>query len=1277
MKSRAFALLLSLALCAALVGAGIPAAGAASGGEEYPFLDEVVPAAGNYVEISTPEQLFAVHNDLDGYYVLTADIDLSGYDDWVPIGATYQDPFTGIFDGQGHVIRNMTITDPAFASGSLAVGLFGYTQDALIRNVGLEGAYIDVSCENYPLAVGGLVGMMRAYEDNNSGGIQSGLHNCYVTGSISVETGLYATNFDPEGYLNPEMYTNVGGLVGHVKNDTAARRGEWTNVIQRSYNLAQVTAVGRNPANAGGLVGIAESGDSGDWMDSNFGILYCANLGEVKATVGNDRGITATAGGLLGQAFYCLAQIQLSCNTGTVAAWNRAIYSSTLDVPTAVYAGGLVGDGIYSAVQMYECYNTGDVSADDERYDGYAGGLLGRSDLLCVVENSYNAGRVRASGGYPDGTSYAGGLIGGGEGSDKYYSTSSSPYVDDTVVRNSFVLTDSVSGATCRSIYGGSSEKTLFTGAVMLDTMPANVECDATGSLTAAQAGQEQTYRDAGWAFGGADAYWKTEPGRDYPALLWEVEIPPAPPVLTGQVEIINLDLPGFDVAPNVGNTLGVDLSGLSTTQGSDRVGEISYQWYVDTSTGFYPLEGETGPTFVIPENYYLGCRVQVRVSAAGCVGRVTSELTEYIERRLELVGQVTLDNTSPQLSDVIHADLSGVYTTQPVEGLTLQWLRNGQVISGATGESYTAGAADVLAALSVRVSAEGAENSLTSAQTAPVEAGTFAQGSGTEDDPYLITGERDWALFNFNLYGRGLEDYSRYRAAHYRMTADVDLSAYPASLNMWEFAGVLDGGGHTLSNTSVKGDGLFDAVLDGGVVKNLRVENVDVTGDAPGGIVGELTGATLENCSFSGNVVRTESQWESYMHAGGLVHTATDAVLSHCYNYGQPGGEFDMGSYAGVVYEAKNCTMTDLINFADLSRPNASQVAGVVGTISGGTLTGGVNYGQLENGRAVGGVAGTVTVGAVLDQCANHGLLTYGSAISNAGGIAVRFSWGTLTNSVNTGDILVERATASVYAGGLAARIGVASGTPSTYPVVVRNFGQSGEISVRLGSRDYYGGGLAGYVDGCTLTVDHIYIATRASFPTGSNREVGWLYGGADTTSYGKPILKFDQATCLVRGDALSFSDSTYQADYYTTHNAPNMRIQEFADELNAALAGTEGLLSWNYSSELFDGYPYLDFQAPRILDVTPEGVYLSWPREVESRERLAAAVYSPEGKMLALGMSDSPSGWQTNPYYVPFAKAVELTSGCTVKVFWLNCAYAEPLGLDPIWPALMEQIP
>lgn len=70
---------------------------------------------------------------LSGNYMLANDITMSG--EWSPLGDS-KNPFTGIFDGNGYTIYDLTAAPEAN-------GFFGVAEDAVIRNVVLENASFD------------------------------------------------------------------------------------------------------------------------------------------------------------------------------------------------------------------------------------------------------------------------------------------------------------------------------------------------------------------------------------------------------------------------------------------------------------------------------------------------------------------------------------------------------------------------------------------------------------------------------------------------------------------------------------------------------------------------------------------------------------------------------------------------------------------------------------------------------------------------------------------------------------------------------------------------------------------------------------------------------------------------------------------------------------------------------------------------------------------------------------------------------------------------------
>ena len=126
--------------------------------------------------IGNATQLAAIQNTVGEqvYYQLTADINLAGVS-WTPIGNPGT-PFAGYFDGQGHVISNLTIDDTQGVFST--VGLFGTTAPgSVVENVGVRNVNINEIVPNsvaYAVWVGALVGQ-------NQGIIK----NTFSTGSVS------------------------------------------------------------------------------------------------------------------------------------------------------------------------------------------------------------------------------------------------------------------------------------------------------------------------------------------------------------------------------------------------------------------------------------------------------------------------------------------------------------------------------------------------------------------------------------------------------------------------------------------------------------------------------------------------------------------------------------------------------------------------------------------------------------------------------------------------------------------------------------------------------------------------------------------------------------------------------------------------------------------------------------------------------------------------------------------------------------------------------------
>ena len=159
--------------------------------------------AGNPFVISTPSDLAQMAANInnavnyDSYYVLANDIDMTGVS-YTVIGVD-GNKFKGSFDGQGHVIRNLTINDTTQGQG-----VFGYTgKDAVIKNLGVENITI-----NGGKNVGGIVG-------NNNGTIT----DCYSTGMLSGDS-------------------TVGGITGNNKQGTVINCFSMADIVCASESTA-------------------------------------------------------------------------------------------------------------------------------------------------------------------------------------------------------------------------------------------------------------------------------------------------------------------------------------------------------------------------------------------------------------------------------------------------------------------------------------------------------------------------------------------------------------------------------------------------------------------------------------------------------------------------------------------------------------------------------------------------------------------------------------------------------------------------------------------------------------------------------------------------------------------------------------------------------------------------------------------------------------------------------------------------------------------------------
>jgi hypothetical protein len=302
--------------------------------------------------IKSVAELVAINKNLAGKYCLANDLDLASIANWTPIGAQANGnpiPFTGQFDGQGHVIRNLSIN-----STDDRLGLFGSVSGS-VANLGLINAQI-------------------------RGGVTAGALAGFLWGSVSnsYSTGSVASN----------DFAWVGGLIGAVV-DSGFVTNSWSSA---SVSLTSSSS-GGHLLIGGGLVGLSSGritgsfatgsvSGSGNCADCLVGGLVGRNAGTIAKSFATGALTDATQlpncgdfGGLVGSNFDYdqYGTIQQSYASGTVLAQTGA---------------GLVG---FNGSDFYLVYGfiSQSYAVGPIRGKTCTGGLVGLDDGLGTIAQSY------------------------------------------------------------------------------------------------------------------------------------------------------------------------------------------------------------------------------------------------------------------------------------------------------------------------------------------------------------------------------------------------------------------------------------------------------------------------------------------------------------------------------------------------------------------------------------------------------------------------------------------------------------------------------------------------------------------------------------------------------------------------------------------------------------------------------------------------------------------------------------------------------------------------
>ena len=310
------------------------------------------------------------------YFLQIADInmDKASYDSdhqfgWLSIGNVPNNPFRGIYDGNGYKIKNLWAT----RQNSTGIALFGYTEKAIFKHVWMENPKMEGN-----FAVGALVGGAVSAGDMRD---KTSLIGCTTSGGYikaskgSVGAGGLVGVVDLYGMIAMDSCVNtstpvsgsygVGGLLGVGSLYSQS-------YLQQCENHASVSS---DYTGAGGLVGSVDS----------LSILGCVNTGNITGSKAYNPSDASNGGYATGG---------IAGGTGV-----SYIYASTNEgnIDGYIGVGGIIGSTrlgsdelLFNNTLVKSCGNTGAVSGKSS-----VGGICGEAQLGCYAV--YNTGAVSAS----------------------------------------------------------------------------------------------------------------------------------------------------------------------------------------------------------------------------------------------------------------------------------------------------------------------------------------------------------------------------------------------------------------------------------------------------------------------------------------------------------------------------------------------------------------------------------------------------------------------------------------------------------------------------------------------------------------------------------------------------------------------------------------------------------------------------------------------------------------------------------------------------------------
>ena len=303
-----------------------------------------------------------------------------------------------------------------------------------------------------------------------------------------------------------------------------------------------------------------------------------------------------------------------------------------------------------------------------------------------------------------------------------------------------------------------------------------------------------------------------------------------------------------------------------------------------------------------------------------------------------------------------------------------------------------------------------------------------FANGTGTETDPYIISSINELKILANSVKNVGVT----YEGKYFKVADGMVLNL---SGEKWEsigtlshkFMGTFDGNGATVKGLTDNGEfgcyGLF-GYISGAKIKNIVFTDVNMTynGSNRGALVGYLYGTnTIENIEVSGKIIGND-------YVGGIAGrpylndtNPGTLTISNCINNATIEGKLKVGGIIGYARaDVAGSTKTIVKNCKNNGNVTGDYTGGIAGWAFNAELKGCTNTGNVTGKTSAGGVVGNTNQNSVITNASNSGVIEADKAggiigVSNSGNTIV-------SQSANTGKVTGVAAAGGIIGGTAAA---------------------------------------------------------------------------------------------------------------------------------------------------------------------------------------------------------------------------------------------------------------